>query len=191
LKCDGYDFFSMTQRDGQGRRRFLEGASILILAGIAGCTGDGGSGGGETGGDGELTDSVIDADVGDVIVTLDDLEAGWSGVEPGEGDAYFLNEGKDVEIAITDHSDISPAKTAYDDLKAENTDNTASDDVSYGHEGFLVKPYEDYVMIGFRAANFVVKIDSYTQESSLANPEEFGREFAKIIIGKMVDAQNN
>lgn len=171
------------------RRNFITSVAIAGTIAVAGCSSDEGSSTGATGG--ELTDSVIDTDVENVMVTLDDLEAGWSGGEEGEGEAYFYNEGKDVEIVITDYFDISAAQTAYDDLKSENTNNTASDDVSYGQEGFLVNPFEDYVMIGFRAANFVVKIKSYTQESSLANPEDFGRKFAQIIIDKMVNVQNN
>lgn len=171
------------------RRRFITGLATTGTIAVAGCSSDGGSSNGAT--EPELADSVIDTDVGNVIVTLDDLDAGWSGGEEGEGEAYFFNAGKDVEIVITGHSDISTAQTAYDDLKSENTNNTASDDVSYGHDGFLVNPFEDYVMIGFRAANFVIKINSYTQESSVADPEDFGRDFAQIIIDKMVNAQNN
>jgi hypothetical protein len=190
------------------RRKFITSVATAGAVSLAGCSGDEGNStgsaeneepsgesddqesSGESSQDG-LTDSVIDADPSDVIVTLDDLEAGWSGGVEDEGEAYFFNEGRDVELVITDHSDIPAAETAYDNLKSENTANTASDEVSYGMEGFLVNPGEDIVVIGFRAANFVVKVNSFTQESSLADPENFGREFAEMIVEKITNAQGS
>ncbi len=149
---------------------------------LAGCTGSEPE---------ETADTVIDADVADIIVTLDDLESGWSGGSEGDGEAVFFSDDATVEIEITSHSDISTAEDAYNVLRDERTDSTSSDDVSYGNEGFLVNPFDDYVVIGFRAGNFVVEIESYTEEFARADPEDVGRDFANIIVDKIADRQND
>ena len=165
------------------RRDVLIGVGGIVA--LAGCT--------EPGSSPEIEDETISAEVGEVIVTLDDLESGWSdgGGGDSEGEAVFLTDEVTVEISITRHSSVSEAEGVFDDLRAEQTEGTSSDSVEYGNEGFTTNPFDDYVFLGFRAANFVVEIESYTEEFALTDPEDTARDFADIIIEKIVNAQSD
>jgi len=164
------------------RRNILIGIGGVVA--LAGCTG--------AGSPEEIEDEVISVDVGDIIVTLDDLESGWSGGSDDEndGEATFFNDEVIVEIKITDHSNISDAENAFDDLRSEQTESASSDSVDYGNEGFTTNPFDDYVFFGFRAANFVVEIESYTEEFARTDPEDTARDFADIIVEKIANTQS-
>jgi hypothetical protein len=167
------------------RRKYLLLASSTVLP-LAGCSELTDSGPEET------RDEMIDAKVEDVIVKLNDLEAGWSGEleEGGDYDAVYFTDDVTIEITVEEFSDIGSAENGYDKLMEEETQNTATDDVDYGNDGFLANPFEGFVLIGFRAGNFVFGVYSTATESAMTDPEDPAKDMAEIMIDKVADIQS-
>jgi len=165
----------------QKRRDVL--ISISGIMTLAGCTG---------GSPEETPDEAIEADVQDVIVTLDDLESGWSGGldDENEGEATFFNDNVTIEIKVDKLSNVTQAESTFDELESDETESTSSDSIDYGNEGFLVNPMDGYVVLGFRAGNLVIRISSATVEGSFTDPENPARDFADKIVEKIA-AQSN
>lgn len=139
-----------------------------------------------------IDDKVIEASEDEIIVSIDDLEAGWNTAQTEEkGKETFFNDDLTVVINVDKYQDIDSAKEGYNQLKKEKTDGTASDDVDYGNEGFFVNPFEGLVIIGFRGANFVIKIQTSTAEGATSDPEKASRDMAQIMVENMVEIQNN
>lgn len=167
------------------RRKYLLGTVGVGMA-LAGCLGSGPA---------DTEDEVIDANAEEIIVRLDDLDSGWSGGleedENSDANAVYLNEDVTVEITVDEYSDIESAEAGYDELESEETESASSDSLDYGNEGFLVNPAEGLIIMGFRAGNFVFKIESFTTEGSTTNPEDPARDMADIIVDKIADIQDS
>lgn len=125
----------MTRRPRQGRRRFIKGASAFIVAGIAGCTEDGGDGGDtdpqDSDGDG-VADSEDDfpndstrSDSGPAAV----LERLFIAADAGDTDSVnrsILDESADSDLQyLSNGGEASVDITSIENHSLEEAANTA------------------------------------------------------------------
>jgi hypothetical protein len=103
----------MVRKFGKGRRRFIQGASAVIVAGIAGCTGDRGDGSGGGGGDFGGDDEPQDSDGDGVPDNEDDFpnDSTRSELLSRGSESYDLNEDYYQYLQF---SPSQPATLSYD-----------------------------------------------------------------------------
>lgn len=139
------------------RRAFLTG-SVGGAVMLAGC------GVGEEDDDSpDVEDEEIDAEPADVIVTVEDLDAGWRQVSQEDESATFLNPADDmsVDVFVNKHGSVEDARDDYEArLAIEHDEGFGVDELDIGNEAYLVLLDSVLAKVVYRAGDFVIEVQA-------------------------------
>jgi hypothetical protein len=174
----------LKQSQGIGLSRWATVAIVVILVGAGGAMiGPNAGQSSGPGGDGGSTERISQSE-GDLVPTIDQFEAGWSGGVEEENTATYLNSETDSTLRynVTVYSSVSEAESAMEDARPENT---ATDSVSIGNGGFMTVQGGSY-RIWFRTANAVC-FTGYNAGLGVLSPESNAKDFARKCADTMTD----
>lgn len=105
------------------------------------------------------TDDTIDAPPEDLLPTIDDFDAGWTGGSDSENpnQAQFFNTDTETSV-IYNVSVYDSVESANTELENRRPESFSTESVSVGDGGFLYKPGQNFVVINFQYENVVGKV---------------------------------
>lgn len=106
------------------------------------------------------TDDNIEEPPKDLLPTIDDFDAGWTGGSDSENpnQAQFFNT--DTETLVTYNVSVyDSVESATTELEDRQPDSFSTESVSVGDDGFLYKPGQNFVVINFQYKNVVGKVE--------------------------------
>lgn len=140
-----------------------------------------------------VQDEPIDASPEDVIVSIEDLGAGWAVGEERDGYREFVQTENEhyVTIEIEEYESIQTAESEYQSTVDEVTEggDFGTDEINYGNEGVIVKPVDQLNIMVFRSSNLVVTIRAQTDQFSLTRPQDIAENMADIIVENINNIQ--